>query len=111
MLSHLTGARAYYLHSILHDWPDEICVKIIDRVKEAMKPGYSKLLINENVLTGTGASWEATSLDLLMMTLFSSKERSETDWKELLVGKCGLKICKIWYGGSGVESVIECELL
>ncbi len=99
------------MHSVLHDWPDDTCVKIVERVKEAMKPGYSMLLINENVLTATGASWEATALDILMLTLLSSKERSENDWFELLAGKCGLKICKIWHVASGVESVIECELL
>jgi hypothetical protein len=49
------------MHSVLHDWPDKICVKIVQRIKDAMKPGYRKLLINENVITATGASWEATA--------------------------------------------------
>ena len=98
------------MHSVLHDWPDDVCVKIVQRIKDAMKPGYSKLLINENVLSATGASWEASGLDLLMMSLFSSRERSESDWINLLEKQCGLKICKIWTAASGVESVIECEL-
>ena len=104
------GARAYYIHSVLHDWPDETCVKIIQRIKEAMKPGYSKLLINENVIAATGATWEATGLDLLMLTLFSSRERTESDWIQLLEKQCGMKIVKIWTHENGVESVIECEL-
>jgi hypothetical protein len=104
------GARAYYMHSILHDWPDETCVKIVERIKQAMKPGYSKILINENVIAPTGAAWEATGLDLLMLTLFSARERTESDWRQLLEKQCGLKISKIWTHENGVESVIECEL-
>jgi hypothetical protein len=97
------------MHSVLHDRPDEVSVKIVQRIKEAMKPGYSKLLINENVITATGASWEATALDLLMLSLLSSRERTESDWVQLLEKKCGLKICKIWHAANGVESVIECK--
>jgi hypothetical protein len=30
-------ARAYYLHSVLHDWGDEACVKILENLKPALK--------------------------------------------------------------------------
>ncbi|KEY68876.1 hypothetical protein S7711_03811 [Stachybotrys chartarum IBT 7711] len=103
------GARAYYLHSILHDWPDDVCKSILGRVKEAMKPGYSKLLINENVLPNTGAWWETSALDMVMLTLFSSKERTEADWHYLVEELAGLKIVKIWSAGNGIESLIEVE--
>ncbi|KAK0637084.1 S-adenosyl-L-methionine-dependent methyltransferase [Bombardia bombarda] len=102
------GARAYYLHHILHDWPDDKCVEIVTNLKGAMTPGYSKLLVNEHVIPSVGASWEATYLDLYMMFLFGARERTEDDWKALLEGKCGLKIEKIWNPGNGVEGIIEC---
>lgn len=44
------GARAYYLHSVLHDWSDDDCVKILQALKPAMKEGYSSVLINELVV-------------------------------------------------------------
>ncbi|KAK1730003.1 O-methyltransferase [Colletotrichum acutatum] len=103
------GARAYYMHSVLHDWTDDVCGSILSRVTEAMKPGYSKLLINENVIPSIGADWQATALDMMMMTLFSSRERTEEQWRKLLE-PAGLKIVKIWSAGEGVESLIECEL-
>ncbi|KAF5007641.1 hypothetical protein FDECE_6027 [Fusarium decemcellulare] len=103
------GARAYYMHSVLHDWSDETCLKILTTVMGAMKPGYSKLLINENVIPNTGAQWEATALDVMMLTLLASRERTEENWQSLL-GKAGLKITKIWTVANGVESLIECEL-
>ncbi|KAK1505116.1 hypothetical protein CABS01_08894 [Colletotrichum abscissum] len=104
------GARAYYMHSCLHDWPDNVCETILKQIKAAMKPGYSKLLINENVIPSTGAWWETSALDMVMLTLFCSKERTEGDWYHLLEIIAGLKIVKIWGGGKGVESLIEVEL-
>lgn len=98
------------MHSCLHDWPDEVCQSILARIKEAMTSGYSKLLINENVIPPTDTYWESSGLDMVMMTLFSSMERTQTDWCRLLEAQAGLKIVKIWDGGKGVESIIECEL-
>ncbi|KXH57984.1 hypothetical protein CSAL01_07434 [Colletotrichum salicis] len=104
------GARAYYMHSCLHDWPDHVCETILKQIKAAMKPGYSKLLINENVIPSTGTWWETSALDMVMLTLFCSKERTEGDWYHLLEKIAGLKIVKIWGGGKGVESLIDVEL-
>ncbi|KAL5371008.1 hypothetical protein PMIN06_012790 [Paraphaeosphaeria minitans] len=49
-----------------------------------MDPGYSKLLIHENIIPSKGAEWEATALDIMMATLLSSKERTEEEWYALL---------------------------
>ncbi|KAI2768756.1 putative O-methyltransferase [Daldinia loculata] len=105
----IRGSRAYYMHSILHDWPDEQCVEILTQLSKSMEPGYSKLLINENVIPPRHAYWEATALDIIMMTGFSSRERTKHEWEDLL-GASGLRICNIWTVDNGVESLIECEL-
>lgn len=96
------------MHSVLHDWPDELCRNILANTVAAMKPGYSKVLVNENVIPDTGAYWETTSLDLIMMEI-GSGERTEHQWHALLES-AGLKIVKIWTAQRGVESLIECEL-
>lgn len=75
-----------------------------------MSPGYSKLLIDENVIPGQQAHWETTALDIMMLTLFSSKERTEAQWEDLIQRQAGLRIVKIWNGGPRVESLIECEM-
>jgi hypothetical protein len=105
-----TGARAYYMHSVLHDWPDDTCMSILSNIKAAMERGYSKLLINENVIPDVEAHWETTALDMMMLALFASKERTFRQWKHLLEERAGLKILNVWGGGGGVESLIECEL-
>lgn len=60
------------MHSVLHDWNDETCPKMLGTVMDVMKPGYCKLLINENVTPETGAQWEATALEIMMLTLPTS---------------------------------------
>ncbi|KAM4066531.1 o-methyltransferase [Hirsutella rhossiliensis] len=104
------GARAYYLHSVLHNWPDKACVQILKRVKEAMEPGYSRLLINDQVVPRTGAHWEVTALDLEMMVLLGARERVEEEWYQLLENMADLRVEKIWTLANGLESVIECVL-
>ena len=99
------------MHSVLHDWPDDVCVRILEQIVSAMARGYSKLLINENVIPDRSADREATGLDMMMMTLFSSKERRLGEWKELLEGSgLGLKIVHVWSVKHSQESLIECEL-
>ena len=100
------GARIYFLHSVLHDWPDADCTRILQHIVAAMQKGYSKVLINENVVPDQGASWQITSLDWFMMGLAQSRERTETQWRDLLMS-AGLKIVGIWTKEAHVESLIE----
>ncbi|EAU34843.1 conserved hypothetical protein [Aspergillus terreus NIH2624] len=103
------GARAYFMHSVLHDWPDDVCLKILGHLKNAMVPGYSRLLINENVVADTGAHWQATSLDFIMLGDFAGAERTESQWRQLLEA-AGFKIMHIWTADKWSESLLECEL-
>ena len=97
------------MHTCLHDWPDTKCREIFESLRPAMVKGYSKLLINENVIPNKGAHWVSTGLDILMMTVFSSGERTEQAWNVLLES-AGLKVVKIWTYEPGTESLIEVEL-
>ena len=103
------GARIYFMHSVLHDWPDEDCRKLLRHTAAAMEKGYSKLLINENVIPDRGASWEMTSLDWFMMALAAARERTEAQWRELLES-AGFRITGIWTKNAASQSVIEAVL-
>lgn len=74
-----------------------------------MKPGYSKLLLYENVIPRTGASTYQAMADITMMCMLSAAERTEAKWSWLLTG-VGLEIVKIWKDASSSESVIEATL-
>lgn len=105
----IIGARAYYMRSVLHDWPDNICREILLNLVPALKKGYSKILINENVIPPKGAHWISTGLDMFMMSFSSSRERTEKEWRDL-VTSVGLKVVKIWNYDEGHPSLIEVEL-
>lgn len=98
------------MHSVLHIWPDSICQKALGNIKSAMVPGYSKLLINDHVTPESDAYWETSALDLLMMSFHAARERTVTEWYHLLEEVAGFRIVKIWDGGKGNESLIECEV-
>jgi demethylsterigmatocystin 6-O-methyltransferase len=86
-------AKFYYLRRILHDWPDDDCVKILRRLADAL--GHdSKILLDEVVLPDTGAYWQATLADLTMMVAFAGAERTSRKWHEI-ADRAGLKITQV----------------
>lgn len=74
-----------------------------------MKKGYSKILINEIVIPDRNPHWISTGLDLMMLSLFPSGERTEENWRDLLTS-VGLKVVKIWTFEEGFPGLIEAEL-
>ncbi|KAI0184955.1 sterigmatocystin 8-O-methyltransferase [Xylaria flabelliformis] len=105
----IRGARAYFYHHILHDWSDDICLEILKQVRNAMKPGYSKLLIHEMIIPEQGASKFHALLDLTMMTFNAGMERTEIQWEELLQ-KAGLKVVKFWTAQADADGIVEAVL-
>ncbi|KAK4185727.1 putative O-methyltransferase [Podospora australis] len=102
-------ARGYLLHAVLHDWAYEPASKILTHLKEAMKPGYSKLLIVDIVIPEMGATIKQISIDLMLMVMLSGAERLESAWRKLLEDS-GFRIIKIWVDPRRYESLIEAEL-
>ncbi|MCJ1396940.1 hypothetical protein MMC11_000132 [Xylographa trunciseda] len=106
----IKGARVYYLRNVLHDWTDDKCREILRNVSAAMTPGYSKILINEWVVSEQHPTSFMTIMDLTMMCVWASGERTAAQWKSL-VESVGLRIARIYEPGDGVsESIIEITL-
>ncbi|RAH80333.1 S-adenosyl-L-methionine-dependent methyltransferase [Aspergillus japonicus CBS 114.51] len=103
------GARAYYLHGVLHDWSDALARQILEHLRDAMTPGYSTLLIHDHVIPAVGAHPQATGYDHTMMVLVSAFERTEGMWQDLLAS-VGLRVVKIWSSPLATQSVIEAKL-
>ena len=80
-----------------------------------MKPGYSKLILNEIVLPDKGAPLQMALWDMQMMVVLGGRERTERAWRQLL-SSVGLEVVGIWQppaakgGGSGGEGIIEAVL-
>lgn len=62
---------------------DDRCVTMLSRLADAMAED-STILTDDMIMPFAGASLRATELDMTMMTLFSVKERTLSEWKELL---------------------------
>jgi predicted transcriptional regulator len=79
-----SGADAYILASILHDWPDEAAIRILRTCRAAMPPDAS-LLVFEQVLgdPNTDPLFSAES-DVTMMVLLGGKERTRESFAALL---------------------------
>ena len=80
----IKGARAYILKYVLHDWPDPKAVEILNQITAAMKPGYSKLIILENIIPDGAIPMGTAGLDAALMALCAAGERTEGQWRGLL---------------------------
>jgi len=106
----IAGAKVYYLKMVLHDWPDKQCKEILANIKTAMRPGYSRILLNEIIIPDANARWYETGVDMIMLTCHSAHERREKAWRSLIEDVGGLQVNKIWEVAGAIEKVIEIEL-
>ncbi|KAK1700980.1 S-adenosyl-L-methionine-dependent methyltransferase [Colletotrichum godetiae] len=104
-------ARAYYMHHILHDWPDKQARKILEIQKAALKPGYSCILIHDQIMDDNvqAVHPHAAVFDISMMTFGAAQERTEKEWRAL-IESAGLRVVKIWRVPAAVQGVIEVGL-
>lgn len=77
-----TGGDVYILRNIIHDWGDDQAFAVMKRCSEAAGE-TGKVLIIERVVTSDGDLQELTGMDLRMLTLFASKERSLDEFNAL----------------------------
>lgn len=61
------GAKAYLLHNIIHDWPDNRAEQILRTVATAMDPVKSRLFIIDSVIQEGHPLLNETGMDWLMM--------------------------------------------
>jgi hypothetical protein len=105
----IKGARAYFFHSIIQDWNDEVNTEILKAIVPAMEKGYSKILVNDFVVPNTSAHWAQTCLDWELMSCLGARHRTEAEHKKLYEG-AGLRITGIWRHPQSLDAVIELEL-
>jgi hypothetical protein len=77
------GADTYVMSRILHDWDDTSAAAILRNVRAAMHDG-SRLLLVESVIADGDDADNAKILDLHMLVALGGRERSESEWRELL---------------------------
>ena len=74
-----------------------------------MKPGYSKILINDYVIPNQGAHWHQTSVDWELMASLGARHRTEDEMRAMIEG-VGLKIVQIFKHMQSINALIEVDL-
>ncbi len=74
----LPSADAYVLMEVLHDWPDDACVTILDGIRRAARPGATVLVV-ENVIAEDRPDPRGRTLDVVMLAVTGGRERTATE--------------------------------
>src|SRR5437762_225139 len=77
-----SGADAYLLRHVVHDWRDQDSITMLRNCRSAMKPDGEVLIVEVVVPAGNDPSF-AKWMDLMMVT-YGGKERSEKQYRILL---------------------------
>jgi hypothetical protein len=77
------GADAYLLKSVIHDWEDELAVRILRTCRAAMS-GRAKLLLAERIIRPGNEPDPAKLIDLIMLVMNGGRERTADEFERLL---------------------------
>lgn len=99
-----SGADAYLLRHIIHDWDDDKAIRILENIHRAIDR-KGKLLLVESVIPPGNEPFVGKLLDLTMMVLAGGKERTEEEYRRLF-RKAGFRLTRIVPTATQV-SVIE----
>lgn len=102
----ISGALIYFFHNCLHNWPDDEAARILSNLRPALRKGYSRVILHENLILDEHPMPWGTTIDLTMMTLVGAGERTEGAWRQLCES-AGYEIVKIWPGMNGATCLIE----
>jgi hypothetical protein len=87
------GYDTYLLKHVLHDWNDEKCILILTNIRRAIADG-SRLLVLEHIVPPGNEPSVTKETDMLMLTLFAGKERTEAEFRSLLA-RTGFEIVRL----------------
>ena len=87
------GADAYIMKHIIHDWPDEACLKILRACRKGVNPG-GRLIVVDNVIPPGNDFHPGKFLDLQMLIFPGGCERTEGQFRDLFAA-AGWKLTRI----------------
>lgn len=102
-----SGGDVYLLASILHNWDDGDCVRILTNVRQAINPG-GRLLILEMVLPDEDVPHIGKDVDMRMLAIFDGgAERTRGEYAALLEkgGFSMAQVIELTAGASLIEAI------
>jgi hypothetical protein len=98
------GSDAYIMKHIIHDWPDDLCIKILAACRKGVNPG-GKLLVVDNVIQPGNDFAPGKFLDLVMLLFPGGRERTEKQFRDLFAA-AGWKLSRI-IPTAAADSIVE----
>ena len=71
------------MRHIIHDWPDELCVKLLSNIRKVI-PSSGRLLIIETVVPEGNDPSPSKLMDVIMMIFPDGMERTEAQFRAIL---------------------------
>jgi SAM-dependent methyltransferase len=99
-----SGADAYLLKYVIHDWDDERSVRILQNCRRAMSGDGRVLVVDHVVAPGNRFDW-GKLMDINMMVMMGSKERTKDEFRQLFA-RAGLRLKRVIRTGSPL-SILE----
>jgi len=99
-----SGADAYTMRHILHDWSDELCITILGNIRRVI-PADGRVLVIETVVPAGNDPSPSKLFDMVMMAFPDGMERSEAQFRAIFDAS-GFRLTGITPTASPV-SVIE----
>ena len=104
-----SGADAYYMQHIIHDWDDEPALKVLNNCRHALQNQKNgKLVVVDSVIPESGDPHFGKLLDLEMLLMPGGRERTEPEFRALFA-KGGFEITRI-VPTRIADSIIEARL-
>lgn len=88
------GAKAYYLRNVIHNWNDTVSEVVLKHVRQALRED-SVVMIDDVVMPRVRATWKQASMDIAMMTMLAAMERTEEQFRHLML-RAGLELRDVW---------------
>ncbi|MFF7492804.1 methyltransferase [Streptomyces rubiginosohelvolus] len=98
----------YLLKNILHDFPDDDCLRILTNIRRAVSTG-TKLLVIDAVLPDDATPHPAVALDIVMLMTLRGRERTRIEFEQLLQD-AGFRVNRT-VPTPALTSIIEAEAL
>jgi len=88
-----TGGDLYTMRWIIHDWDDDLSIKILKNIRQVI-PENGKLLLFEAVVPDDGKPHFSKFMDLIMLTMTGGSERTAKEY-DVLLEKAGFKMTRV----------------
>ena len=98
------GFNSIVMKHIIHNWPDEMCLKILKNCRDTLEVGNKLFVVD--IVVGAHREYYAndTLLDMVMLGFINGRERSSEEF-ELLMNQTGFRIERML--PAEFENVIE----